>query len=179
GSLEEERLAQDFFSDDVGRVLAFDGSRVLSAANDTLRATIDEFPSLRVARHAKIALNQPLAQPRRVLNLADTVSSRLMPASELNGKIEYKAADAEKACRELESALTTDSDVAAETLGHIDFKFYADKLSAIVAEESQAAAARIQKSLLEILSARGVAAHVLESIEACRKRYAAAGGSKR
>lgn len=34
---DEELLAQDFFSEDVGRILTFNGSQILTTANDTLR----------------------------------------------------------------------------------------------------------------------------------------------
>ena len=41
-SYEEEFLAQDFFSESVGRILAFDGSRVLSSGNDTLQQVVEQ-----------------------------------------------------------------------------------------------------------------------------------------
>ena len=42
-SYEEEFVAQDFFSDEVGRVLTFNGSRHLEGANDTLREVVAQF----------------------------------------------------------------------------------------------------------------------------------------
>ena len=55
-TFEEEVLAQDVFTDAVGRVMAFDGSNVLKGANDTLREVVDKLGDRRVARHARIPL---------------------------------------------------------------------------------------------------------------------------
>src|SRR6266511_2579511 len=53
-SYDEEYLAQDVFSDQVGRVLAFDGSSVLANANDVLREVTERLPERRVSVHARI-----------------------------------------------------------------------------------------------------------------------------
>ena len=44
-SYEDELLAQDFFTDDVGRVLTFEGTRVLHDATDTLRRSPRSCPT--------------------------------------------------------------------------------------------------------------------------------------
>ena len=67
-SFEEQHLAQDFFSDQVGRVLAFDGSAVLDNATATLREVAERLPDRRVAVHAHIALGNSVdrsSQARR------------------------------------------------------------------------------------------------------------------
>ncbi len=65
--MEEEVVAQDFFSDKVSRVLAFDGSRVLPQANQVLRDVVERLGDRRVARHARIPLGLSMAEPARVL----------------------------------------------------------------------------------------------------------------
>ena len=43
-SREQERLADDVYTDTVGRVLALGGSRVLNGANDVLRELVERIP---------------------------------------------------------------------------------------------------------------------------------------
>jgi hypothetical protein len=45
---DEEHVAQDFFSDEVGRILTFDGSRYFTAGNDTLREVSEHFSNRKV-----------------------------------------------------------------------------------------------------------------------------------
>ena len=59
---DEDYVAQDFFSDEVGRVLAFDGSRVLDSANNCLHEVTERLPKRQVATHALIALVNPLSR---------------------------------------------------------------------------------------------------------------------
>ena len=68
---EEEALAQDFFSDDVGRILAFDGSRILTAGNDAMRELAERFPDNRATVHARIALGNAVAVERKRLELGE------------------------------------------------------------------------------------------------------------
>ena len=56
---EEEKLAQDVFNDDVGRILAFQGSRILESGNDVLRDLADRFPQANAVPHAQVALEVP------------------------------------------------------------------------------------------------------------------------
>ncbi len=62
---EEEVVAQDFFTDEVSRVLAFDGSRVLSEANKVLRDVVDRLGDRRVAKHARVPLGLSVAEPKQ------------------------------------------------------------------------------------------------------------------
>ncbi len=66
-SREQEIVAQDYFSEDVARVMAFDGSTVLTRANDTLRE-IAEMEASRAAIHAKIALAMPQVHPWQTID---------------------------------------------------------------------------------------------------------------
>lgn len=53
---DEEYLAQDLFTEDVGRVLTFDGSRVLDQVMDVLQEISERLDGRRVAAHARIAI---------------------------------------------------------------------------------------------------------------------------
>ena len=73
--MEEEVVAQDFFTDKVSRVLAFDGSRVLPQANKVLRDVVERLPDCRVARHARIPLGLAVAEPAKVLTIGAGASA--------------------------------------------------------------------------------------------------------
>jgi hypothetical protein len=58
-SFDQLQLAQDYFSDEVGRVLFFSGSRVLRKANDVLALVSEKLSRSRAAAHANISLALP------------------------------------------------------------------------------------------------------------------------
>ncbi len=67
----EEYLAQDVFSEDVGRILTFDGSRFLEKGNDVLREVAAQLPESRLAIHANVPLGKALAKDYKYLELGD------------------------------------------------------------------------------------------------------------
>lgn len=115
---EEEIIAQDFFSTDVARVLAFDGSRHLVAANHVLQTLVDKKPKHPVATHAQIAIAKPTTKRYRLL-----VEDRLGEVS-----FQVKEPDVEVA-RSVAKALSEAPARAAETLGLSDCHYYLDELS--------------------------------------------------
>ena len=125
-SYEEENFASDMFSDDVGRVLAFDGSRTLDRACDTLREAADRLKSRRVAVHARVALGSAKAHSSKVLDLRDADSDTLRSASAAGAKMQVVAAD-EKEAREYLDVLTTQATLSDQTLGRTDYAYYLDQ----------------------------------------------------
>ncbi len=177
---EEESLAQDFFSEDVGRVLTFDGSRTLDAANDTLREASERFADRAVAVHAKIALGEPLTRDYKLLYLPDDGVREMASAADSNGKIQVVKAETGAADKQLSTALLEKPDESAKTLGHIDYKYYVDSFSEFVAEEGDAKqAAQAQGEMQKTLSKRGVLPSVLEEIDDRQKIYAASDKQKK
>ena len=61
---EDERIAQDLFTDDVGRVLTFDGSRVLAAANNVLRDAAERPAPTARSRAPRARRPRPAAHAR-------------------------------------------------------------------------------------------------------------------
>jgi len=160
---EEEYLAQDFFTDDVGRVLAFDGSRVLGNANDTLRAVSEKLGDRRVALHALVALGRPARRDGKVLQLENGVRD-----------IGQKKGQPDQAKSELTLALTSNPDRAAESLGHIDYKVYIDMLTDFLSDRGERKeAAQIQDTLQTTLLKRGVIARVIDQVNEKKATYAA------
>jgi len=168
---DDERLAQDYFSEDVGRVYAFDGSRVMASANNVLKQTVAQMPNRPAARHALIALGHPLAKDGKVLAATPDDADNPQSMTPDSG-IEIARGRPDDATDEMKKALLNDANGAAETLGHIDFRAYSDYLSdALAAEGEKAEAVKVQDNLYNTLRQRGVPAAILADIKKRRDSY--------
>lgn len=168
-NFEEENLAQDFFTDDVGRVLAFDGSRYLNTANETLHKVVTMLGDRRVARHAAIALARPMVRNYKTLILPTVVepvmrSLGLMGSTEEDKarklelpRIKEEKADLTQARELLTKALIDKPDVAAETLSHIDCQYYVNTLAQVFQAEGKAKeATKLLEDTERLIAARAV-----------------------
>jgi hypothetical protein len=170
---DEEFIAQDFFSDDVGRILAFDGSRSLNKGNDVLREVADRFSDRKVAIHALVPLGTAMAKDYKLLNVEHCQTPN--SAAQAGGDIKMAPADTQQANKDLNAALGDDKNAAAETLGHIDYKYYVDQLSdSLVAQGERKEAAAVEEGLYNTLSARNVLDSVLQEIKSRRNKAATA-----
>ncbi|MEE1837105.1 hypothetical protein [Streptomyces sp. SP17KL33] len=106
-SRDQERLADDVFTDTVGRVLALGGSRVLDDANDVLREVTERIPDTAVAKHSAACLATAAAVPGKVLTTRDGAVSVVAAGT-----------DAEAGGQLAEQAYG-DLGAAANTFGHI------------------------------------------------------------
>jgi hypothetical protein len=142
---EEELLAQDFFSEETGRILNFDGSRFLTKGNDILREVVEKRNDRKVAFHALVALANPMADQYKLLAYKDRESP----------KIKVAQPDMDEARKEFTAALMSQPDTAAETLGHIDYKYYVDGYCHYLEKQGHSkAAAAARDELLKTLSQR-------------------------
>lgn len=166
---EEEVLAQDFFDDDVGRALAFDGSRYLDKSNDILRQVTDQLSDRRVAIHTRV----PLAKVRaREYKLLDKNAYREGEPALCVKMI--APADTDATYNEV-AAILSRPGTAAETLGHIDLNYYVDFFAQSLAKEGEhEQAAKVQDTLYETLAARNVLTSVLDDIKSRRDSAARA-----
>ena len=105
-------IAQDFFTPDVGRALAFGATPSRSAAVDTLREIVERFPDRAVSRHASIALAQSSVRHFRVLR--DT------PDGERG--FDLIPPDHETARRLVQRALFDDPEGATESFGRDTYR---------------------------------------------------------
>ncbi|MFJ7345795.1 hypothetical protein ACIQU3_36630 [Streptomyces sp. NPDC101110] len=163
-SREEERLAADVYTDGVGRVLAFGGSRghapSLDRAIDVLHDVVERVPDSALAIHAAAALGRTAATPGRVL-LQDPHDSRPK---------EFMAVEPNlpQALAFLKKAYGT-PDTAANTLGHIALaqQIHQTALVLAQADEVPAETAReLATGVADNLQARGVLASVVETVRA-------------
>lgn len=140
----EEVLAQDYFADDVGRVLAMDGSFFLSRANDTLQELASQFKNSKAAFHAQIALANPLTKDFKRLRVEEKTDTRIFDV----GK-----ALVDEGRQRMDVALIEQASKAMETLGHIDYNNYVQRYCTRLDQwgDSQGAETRLAK-LLETLS---------------------------
>ncbi len=118
----EEYLAQDFFSDDVGRVLNFDGTRRLTSGNDALHEVVDRLPKSMAAIHARVALAGPLASNYKEVDVRD--GSHTLRA----GKANYSEATS------LLATLVEDKETSSRTLGQIDYDYYCTRFKPLLEE---------------------------------------------
>jgi len=105
-SWEEEIVAQDLFTKDIGRAFAFGASHGITAPVETLRGIVDRLPQRAVSRHAAIALAQPWMRDRRVLR-----------AGKEDRGFDLVGGNLEEARRLYERALLDDRDMAACCFG--------------------------------------------------------------
>jgi hypothetical protein len=148
--LEQERLADDFFSDEVARILAFNGSGVLQRGNDVLRKVSERLPQTPVARHARLALGNALARDTKRVEPDDGPGDSRM-------RNVVDEAEPEEGQRLLESALLDQPQQAVESFGHIRWKREVDRLSDLLAERGQTdQAANAQDVVYDTLSERQV-----------------------
>jgi hypothetical protein len=164
-SFDEQKVAQDLFNDDVGAVLAFDGSQILTSANDALREVSQRFPENRAAIHAQVALGMPRAKPFKLYEPPDT--TRGARGVRPTGRIQVRPADPEAAAL-LTRALGSDADAAkkaAQALGNIDYRYYAERHADVL--ESQGAKRECQEArqlLYETLVDRRVVERVIDEV---------------
>jgi len=169
---DAERLAQDFFSEEVGRILWFGGSQFLEKGNDVLREASERLSDYRVALHANVALANAVAREYKQLDLGDAGKERARPAAMAGGEITVRPPKVEEARKDFVTALTDKPDVGAASLGHIRYRRYMNRFSDLLAEQGEnQEAAQIQDRLYDTLASRNVLDRVLKEIEDRRARY--------
>ncbi|MEN8376597.1 MAG: hypothetical protein ABFS34_14210 [Gemmatimonadota bacterium] len=182
-SYEEQFLAQDFFTEDVGRVLAFHGSRHLEKANDTLREVADQLDERRVAVHARLALANPLMRDYKLLQVEGETEgfreARAAGALDVVKQFQVIGAKPDEAEQALSRTLIDEPEIAADTLGHIDYRQAVEQFTEFLAEEGNPmAAVETLETAKETLSDRNVLPSVVQEMDARQKAYAKAGKSR-
>jgi len=133
-SYDQEYLSQDYFSDDVGRVLTFDGSRYLTSANDTLREVMGKLSGSRAAIHARVALASPLSRDCKVLDAGKSTSTHLESVHEAGGSVKIAKANPAEAAK-LVSVLDGSKKVV-DTLCPTDYSYYKSMFKEVLGESA-------------------------------------------
>jgi hypothetical protein len=160
-SRDEEYLAQDYFSDDIGRALTFDGTRFMEAANDTLREVAAKLPESKVAVQAQVALAMPRLRPFKVLR----------PTDEARTATRYRIRDAgadgvsAAALARVVGKTPAQADKAAGALGHIDYKDYSERCMASMERQGEQEQAQdLCRKMYQTFESRKVLPRVLNEI---------------
>ncbi len=119
-SWDEEILAQDFFTCDVGRAIAFGAMPSEDTAVKTLLAIVDRFPDRSVAYHAAVALARGMIRDQKVLFTAPNGERGLSLIS----------ADHDQARKLFQRALFDKPAAAAEALGGGTYRKLANSVAA-------------------------------------------------
>ena len=147
---DQDRLAGDFFSDDVARTLAFGGTRAMGHAVETLQDVADRLADSNAAVHANVAIGRSLE--REYKSLAEDPND---PRHPLGIKVDSPAP--EEARDRLSKALTSDPQQAAESLGHIRYRRRAEEFGRWLAAHGEADAGYEQVDLaIDTLGSRTV-----------------------
>ena len=158
---EQAHLAQDYYTPEVGRVLAMDGSRYLNGAVTTLREVADRFPDSPASVHARVAVALPLTRPYKELVFADTGGAGRATRVEVHPP-EPAAALALAALLGGPAAA-----VVAATLTHIDYREYTEQVAdALTAQHHGPEARAVLTSAAETLEARAVVPAVVADLRA-------------
>ncbi len=166
---EEERYAQDFFQEEVGRVLAFDGSLELVDANGVLVEAAERLKARAVATHAAVAVGLPSSRrsKRLVFEPGD-------PRAAANGEVKRIEVSEpnEKIVLGLAGRIATDA--ALTTLGNIDGAYYVERLADALEHLGMAERAYdVQAALVETMKERRVAARALQQMTVRRDALSA------
>lgn len=172
-SWDEEDVAQEFFSEEVGRTLSFTGTAVLASANEVLRDTVERLPQTRAAIHAAAALAAPLAKDYKMLVIPEASPMAANRVAEAGGIVEQRPARVDAVVKLVGDSVTTQE--AAETFGHITFRRNVEAINqALATSGAVQPAAAMQQSLGDILGQRGVLPSVVEAVDDKARALAAA-----
>lgn len=158
----EEAVALDYFTEDVGRVLAFGGAPQLEAANNTLKALTETCKGNPAVKQAEVALSSPKLRDFKVL---DTSGAR----SDL--KITSENAKVSQAAKTQIASLLKDPNTAADTIGHIPYFASLRELSDAMEESGdKAGAVKVIEETVKVMKKRNILTSVIENTEARLKR---------
>jgi hypothetical protein len=152
---EDERLADDVFTERVARVLAFGGSRVLADANAVLHEVVDRLPDRMVTIHAAAALARVAAVPGRVLEGAGSERRFVVVGA------------SPAVAAPLIATAYGDLNAAAATLGHIRVTEQVERTArGLAGAGDPTQGARLVASLADTLEARRVLPGVVAAVRA-------------
>ena len=156
-SLEEGIIGGDYFTEDVGRVLAFAGAPQLAQAQDVLRRLVTSCTDNPAAVHASVALSSPLLRDFKIL----------VGLESGNGlKIVARPAKVDEASKIQLTALLKEPDKAADTVGHIPFFTLLQHLAdSIKAKGDDKVALDVMTKTIRLMKSRKILPSVIENVE--------------
>ena len=136
-SYDQEYVSQDYFSDDVGRVLTFDGTRYLTAANNTLQEVAAKLSGSLAAVHARVALASPMSRDCKVLDVGKANDTHLESVQDSGGSVKLVKANLGEAAKL--AGVLDGSQRVIQTLCPTDYGYYTSMFKECLAESGGAA----------------------------------------
>ena len=158
----EATVAPDYFVEDVGRALAFNGAPVLEKANDVLKTVVERCADNPAAHHCKVALTTPMLRHFKMLK-ADGGREDLA----------IKAMDAKvgEASKVQIDALLKAPAAAADTLGHIPYFGQLRNLAEAMEEDgNEKGAVDVMSKSIDLMKKRDILPSVIDNAERRLKR---------
>lgn len=157
-SPDEDRLALDYFDEDVARTLAFGATPSLPGATDTLQEVIERCPQNPASIHASMALTTPKLRPYKTLEVGEKGDG---------WKVQASRADLESASNTQLATLTQEPEKAEDSIGHIGYFGALTNLADALAGAGDGGAARqVLTSALDQMKKRKVKDTVIRMTEA-------------
>lgn len=155
-NVEEGRIAGNYFTEDVGRVLNFAGAPALETATDVLRDLVARCSDNPAVTAATTALCSPELRAYKQLAVSGARDMKIVASA---GKIA-------EAAQTLIKSLLSKPAAAAQVMGHIA---YFDQLrilaEAMEKEGDKANAVKVMEQTLVVMKKRGILASVIEDTE--------------
>lgn len=154
---EENSLAGDYFTEDVGRVLVFGGAPALQTAMATLETVVARCPGNPAALHAAMALSTPKLRQYKFL---DSATGRAGLA------VRSAKQDVGAAAKVQIATLTDAPDKTADTLGHIAYFDAHNELAGAMAEAgNEKGSKKVLQASVASMKKRGVLGSVVQAAE--------------
>lgn len=151
----ENAVAPDYFSEDVARVLAFQGAPELAKASDHLQEVVKRCGANPAATHAAVALANPKLSNFREL---DAGTSR----DDLGFKTVNRKVD--EASKQITDALLKQPETSAKTMGHIPYFDTLEHVSKCLADAGgEKEAKAVREKAIAIMEKRDVLKSVIDA----------------
>ncbi|MFV0492076.1 MAG: hypothetical protein ACK5M4_09675 [Pseudorhodobacter sp.] len=161
-SAEEASVAPDYFTEDVGRAIAFEGAPELGKAMDVLQAVAKTCPDNPAARHASVATSAPGLRDFKVLDASGEREDM---------KVKSVRAKTETCARTQTDALLSEPDKAADTMGHIPYFDQLRKVAEAMEEAGdEKGAVKVMQQTIDVMKKRKILSRVIDNAEARLKR---------
>lgn len=156
-SREEAIVAGDYFTEDVGRAIAFAGAPSLEGVHEVLEKVVATCADNPASKHAAVALTSPMLRDFKVLDV-DGGREELV--------IKTVGSKVSAAAKAQHDALLSKPDEAADTMGHICYFGQLRTLAEAMEEDGDdKGAVNVMSKLIDVMKARAILPSVIDNAE--------------
>jgi len=159
---EEAAIAPDYFTEDVGRYLAFGGAPALDGAKDVLEQMVKTCAGNPAASHAEVALTTPMLRNFKVFDVDGGREN--MAIKTVNAKVGTAA-------KVQANTLLKKPAVVADTIGHIAYFAQLRMIAEAMEDDGdEKGAVKLMAETIAIMKERSILPSVIENAERRLKR---------